>query len=75
METSLNCVPPGKRAVIMEMNVDAALKCRLRDFGLIPGTTVCCRYRSPGGQVTALAFRGTVVALRTRDLQKIRVRC
>lgn len=75
METSLDYISPGKRAVVTKINMDASLKCRLRDFGLIPGTTVCCRYRSPGGQVTALAFRGTVVALRTRDLQKIRVRC
>lgn len=75
METTLDQVQPGKQAVIIQMDLEPALKCRLRNFGLVPGTAVCCRYRSPGGQVTALAFRGTVVALRTRDLKKIRVRC
>lgn len=75
METNLNCIRPGAQAVVTQINADARLKCRLRDFGLVPGTVVRCRYRTPGGGVTALEFRGTVVALRTRDLQKIRVRC
>ena len=75
METSLDRIQPGKQAVIVQMNMEQALKTRLRCFGLVPGTVVCCRYRSPGGKVSALAFRGTVVALRTADLKKIRVRC
>lgn len=75
METNLSCIRPGTQAVVTQIGTDARLKCRLRDFGLVPGTMVRCRYRAPGGSVTALEFRGTVVALRTRDLQKIRVRC
>lgn len=75
METCLNCIRPGMRAVVTQIDAEAGLKCRLRDFGLVPGTAVRCRYRTPGGSVTALEFRGAVVALRTRDLQKIRVRC
>ena len=75
METSLNCVRPGARAVVMQIGVEPELARRLRDFGLVPGTRVCCCYRSPGGQVTALELRGTVVALRTRDLKHIRVCC
>lgn len=75
METNLNCIRPGAQAVVTQIHADTRLKSRLRDFGLVPGTVVRCRYRSPGGSVTALEFRGTVVALRTRDLQKIRVRC
>lgn len=75
MEISLKELSPGKRAVVTKIVTDAALTKRLRDFGMVPGTPVCCRYRSPGGHVTALALRGTVIALRTRDLVKIRVRC
>lgn len=55
--------------------MDESVKNRLRDFGLVPGTEVICRYRSPGGQVTALSFRSAVIAMRTRDLNKIRVWC
>lgn len=75
METSLDCIRPGVRAVVIQVNTDPALKHRLRDFGLVPGTAVRCRYRCPWGDVTALELRGSVLALRTKDLRKIRVRC
>lgn len=73
MVTNLRCIRPGERAVVVEIDTEELLKKRLRDFGLIPGTTVRCGYRSPEGKVTALEFRGTVIAMRTRDLEKIRV--
>lgn len=75
METSLDRIKPGGRAVVTKIGTDAALCKRLRDFGLVPGTKVTCRYRSPWGDVTALELRGSVLALRTADLRKIRVRC
>lgn len=74
MQTTLNDLGLGKRALVTEIEVDRELKTRLGDLGLVPGTQVCCRYRSPGGHVTALELRGAVIALRTRDMKKIRVR-
>ncbi len=71
METSLDSLCVGRRGVILRIHTDPWLKSRLRSLGLIPGTTVSCRYRTPCGKVTAVEFRGTVVALRTRDLRKI----
>jgi len=75
METGLDCVRPGVVAVVTQVNGDPVLKQRLKAFGLVPGTRVCCRYRCPWGHVTALELRGSVLALRTKDLRKIRVRC
>jgi len=75
METGLDCVRPGVAAVVTQVNVDPVLGQRLKAFGLVPGTRVCCRYRCPWGHVTALELRGSVLALRTKDLRKIRVRC
>lgn len=74
MQTGLNTLAPGMEAVITQMHLEKAIQQRLQDFGLVPGTKVYCCYRSPGGRVTALEFRGVVLALRTRDLEKIRVR-
>lgn len=74
METGLDQIMLNMPTVVTSMDAAKELQCRLRDFGLIPGTRVVCRYRSPGGSVTALAFRGMVLAMRTRDLKKIRVR-
>ena len=50
-----------------------ALRRRLAEFGLVPGTKVRCRYRSPDGGVTAIGLRGAVLALRTGDLRRITV--
>lgn len=71
----LDTLRPGREAVVEQMNVSKDLSCRLADFGFVPGTRVRCCYRSPGGQVTAIGCRGSVIALRTRDLRCIRVRC
>ena len=75
MQTNLNKLRLGTQAVVEHIGTEPDLWQRLRDFGFIPGTRVCCRYRTPCGSVTAVEFRGSVVALRTRDLAKIRVRC
>lgn len=75
METGLDRVRPQMTAEVLKLDVETGLQRRLRDFGLVPGTKVRCCYRSPGGQVTALEVRGSVLAIRTRDLQSIRVRC
>ena len=75
MDLGLDQVRLGLQAVVTHIEAEPLLKGRLRDFGCVPGTAVCCRYRSPGGFVTAMEVRGTMLALRTRDLKKIRVRC
>lgn len=74
MEMNLDRLLPGFQGVVVSVGSPEALKRRLRDFGLIPGTVLGVRYRSPDGGVTALELRGTVIALRTRELKKIRVR-
>lgn len=75
MDISLDRLCLGREGVVTHIETDDTLKNRLRVFGMVPGTPVRCRYRAPGGSVTALEFRGTVVALRTRDLKNIRVQC
>ncbi len=75
MQMGLDALRPGAEAVVEQMNVSKALSGRLMDFGFVPGTRVRCCYRSPGGQVTAISCRGSVIALRTRDLKHILVRC
>lgn len=75
METGLHCIRPGAEAVVTKINTEPELQRRLKAFGLVPGTKVRCCYRCPWGDVTALELRGSVLALRTKDLQKIRVQC
>ena len=75
MEMSLDRLKPGCCAAVTRMNTPKELTLRLRDYGLVPGTGVRCCYRSPGGKVTALELLDTVVAIRTRELKQILVRC
>lgn len=75
METSLDLLRPGIKAVVVRMDVEPSLYRRLRDFGLVVGTTVTCRYRCPWGTVNALELRGATIALRTAVMRKIWVRC
>lgn len=72
MDITLDSLKTDKMAVVTHIETDEALKKRLRTYGLVPGTIVRCRYRSPGGSVIALELRGSVVALRAKDLKGIR---
>ena len=75
MQMTMDRLGLGIKAQVVRLDTGETLTRRLRDFGLVPGTAVCSRYRSPGGAVTAVELRGTVIALRTRELGKIRVQC
>ena len=74
MEIGLDRLPLGKQGTVTGIDTDMDLKKGLHDFGFVPGTRVSGRYRTPDKSVTALEFRGTVVALRTRDMRSIRVK-
>ena len=74
MQVRLDRLPCAIPAVVLEISCKPELRERLRDFGLVIGTEVTARYRSPDKGVTALEFRGTVIALRTRDLKGVKVR-
>ena len=74
MDRTLDCLAVGQTAVVTCVGGNSALRCRLRDYGLIPGTQVRCRYRSPDGSVTSLECRGGVIAMRTRDMKNIKGR-
>ena len=74
MEAGLDQLRLGKKAVVVSVNTEPSLRQRLRDFGLVPGITVRCKYRCPWGTVTALELHGSILAVRTEDLRKIRVR-
>lgn len=73
MVLSLDQVCFGVWGSVVEVGTPRELTVRLRDFGLVPGTRVCRRYCSPGRDVTAIELRGSVLALRTPDLKRIRV--
>ena len=74
MQITLDRLPVNIPAQVIQIGCKKELTERLQDFGLIIGTTVTACYRSPDRGVTALEFRDTVIALRTRDLKGVRVK-
>ncbi len=61
-------------ASVSELLADSGIRRRLRDIGLIEGTTVRCLNKGPSGDPVAYLIRGAVIALRREDSSKIVVR-
>ena len=47
---------------------------RFLDLGIIPGTRIVAEMHSPGGDPTAYTIRGSMIALRRRQAQYIRIK-
>ncbi len=72
-ETSLDRLPPDRRAVVQEVFAQGAQRRRLQELGFVPGAQVECVGTSPLGDPRAYQLRGTVIALRRRDARPVRV--
>jgi len=71
---TLTELPIGKKAQIIKLTAHGKKRRRLLDLGLIPGTNVTAKRRSPSGDPTAYLFRGTVIALRSNETDLINVK-
>lgn len=69
----LSALAPGTRARLMEVQIHGALRRRLFDLGLIPGTLIECRFLAPSGSPIAVRVRGTNLAIRWQDAKKLLV--
>ena len=72
--TTLNKISTGEFAVVEAVDTALSLKQRLYDIGLVPGTKVKVVHQSPSGNPRAYLVRGSVIALRNCDAEKIFVR-
>lgn len=72
--TTLNKISTGEFAVVEAVDTALSLKQRLYDIGLVPGTKVKVVHQSPSGNPRAYLIRGSVIALRNCDAEKIIVR-
>ena len=71
--TTLDKVPIGKTAIILDVNTQLLLKQRLYDIGLVPNTKIKVVHQSPSGNPRAYMVRGAVIALRNCDAGQISV--
>lgn len=61
----------GQSGLVSALRSSGAMRRRLLDLGLIPGTQVTCLGHSPAGDPAAYLIRGAVIALRGRDAAEI----
>lgn len=66
-QLSLRALPDGQSAFVTRVEAEPAMRRRLFDLGLVPGTRVTCQGHSPAGDPAAYLIRGAVIALRAAD--------
>ena len=74
MVKSLSNLQAGEMCTVTEINTEPRYSDRLRDYGIVPGVTVICRYFSPGRHLMAIECGGAVIALRRTDTGSILVK-
>lgn len=69
----LSNLPLKNSGKIIELTARGKQRRRLLDLGLIPGTTIVAKRKSPSGDPIAYLIRGTVLALRKEETNLIEV--
>lgn len=71
---TLDELPIGKKAVIVDVGGEGALRCRLLDMGLIPRTDVEVRKVAPMGDPIEIRIRGYELTIRKEDARQIEIK-
>lgn len=69
----LSNLPLKNSGKIINLTAKGKQRRRLLDLGLIPGTTVIAKRKSPSGDPIAYLIRGTVLALRKEETDLVEV--
>lgn len=69
----LTDLPLNSTGEITDLTAQGNQRRRLLDLGLIPGTTITARRKSPSGDPTAYLIRGTILALRKEETNLVKV--
>ncbi len=64
---TLDKLPPGESGIIEYVGGSGALRHRLLDMGLIPGTRVTVKKKAPLGDPVEICVRGYHLTLRLED--------
>lgn len=70
---TLNKLGVGKKAVVTKVGGEGALRMRLLDMGIIPGTQIYVHKVAPLGDPMEIRLRGYELTIRLEDASKIEV--
>jgi ferrous iron transport protein A len=68
---TLSALGQGEAATISSLETVGAMRRRLMDIGLTPGSVVRSLFRSSCGDPTAYLIQGAVIALRREDADTV----
>ena len=71
--TTLNKLPLNSSGEIISLDFTGNLRRRFLDLGFTVGSKVVSAFKSPAGDPVAYIVRGTVIALRSDDAEKIKI--
>ncbi len=74
VESGLDELPPGVRAVVMSVDVDGTLRKRLVEMGVTPGVLIAVERVAPLGDPIAVEVRGYRLSMRKAEAAQIRVK-
>lgn len=69
----LSKLPLNKVGIIRDVECDGNIKRRLLDMGLVKGTKIIPVLISPSKDPRAFLVRGTIIAIRKEDAEKIQI--
>lgn len=72
-QITLDTLHRGECARVTALLIQDAMRRRLLDIGLTPGTYVECELESPSGDPAAYRVRGALIALRRADAAQVLV--
>jgi len=64
----------GKSGIVEAVGGEKALRRRLLEMGITPGTTITIKKTAPMGDPVELFLRGYVLSLRLQDAEKIKIK-
>ncbi len=71
---TLNQLAVGKSATVEKVGGEGALRLRLLDMGIIPGTKVKMQKVAPLGDPMQIALRGYELTIRKEDAENIEIK-
>ena len=71
---TLKDLQAGKSGIVTSVEGEKALRRRLLEMGITPGTNITVKKIAPMGDPVELLLRGYVLTLRLEDAQKISIK-
>ena len=70
---TLNNLPIGKKAIIINIDNKSNLKRRFHDLGIMNGSIIQCEFKAPFNDPTAYLVKECTIAIREDDSKYIKV--